>query len=160
LLKNGIQMWTRIQRHAHSSKRFLKRMKPLVSKANVTNMTSKMVLWGQLTAVNLVEARARQFFRTTKMTITTWNNQIKEQNRTVDNSSIRVMSSGRRRVVIVSFGKMLTNEAKNSLDNRPGMSLMNFSILRRKQTSRVSPETTLKVPIYDKSWIWVFRRQY
>ncbi len=61
------------------------------------------------------------------------------------------MSSGRRRVVIVSFGKMLTNEAKNSLDNRPGMSLMNFSILRRKQTSRASPETTLKAPIYDKS---------
>jgi hypothetical protein len=54
-------------------------------------------------------------------------------------------------VVIVSFGKMLTNEAKNSLDNRPGMSLMNFSILRRKQTSRALPETTLKVPIYDKS---------
>ena len=61
------------------------------------------------------------------------------------------MTSGRRRVLIVSFGKMLTNEAKNSLDNRPGMSSMNFSILSRKQTSRVSPETTLKGPIYDKS---------
>lgn len=72
----------------------------------------------------------RQFSQTMKMIITISSNKIKEQNQITNGSNRKIkVLNGKKREVIVSFGKMRTKEAKNSSNNRHGMILTNFLIL-------------------------------
>lgn len=77
----------------------------------------------------------RQFSQTMKMIITISSNKIKEQNQITNGSNRKIkVLNGKKREVIVSFGKMQTKEAKNSSNNRHGMILTNFLILIKALT--------------------------